>query len=188
MPDGSTCPPTTSTLTLATCPHMTSLHTHLYLVKTRRHTLRYAWGPYSSFTFHVPFVRFAVIFPARHLALPLLLQRLPEHAANALLEQLLLRQSSLVHAPQAPGGAGGGSCAGGRGAAGMTLAAATEAAVAGSHPPSLRPATLELFRHCVSRVALRGPGVVPEWLAALAGFRSVGKSVTVSCVDGWVRA
>ncbi|GIL90705.1 hypothetical protein Vretifemale_18479 [Volvox reticuliferus] len=78
------------------------------------------------------------------------LERLPEDAANKLLELLLDRQ--------------GGIQGGGRG---------------GAVP--LRPASLELFRYCATRVILRGAAVTTEWLAALAGFRHLDTLHLTGC-------
>ncbi|KAG2495670.1 hypothetical protein HYH03_006270 [Edaphochlamys debaryana] len=97
------------------------------------------------------------------------LERLPDHAANDLLALLLTPQSG-----SGTGSSSGSSTTGGGGAGGSSNAAAISPGLAagggGGAIGAVRPATLELFRHSVTRVSLSGPAVTAEWAAALSGF------------------
>ncbi|EFJ48222.1 hypothetical protein VOLCADRAFT_91370 [Volvox carteri f. nagariensis] len=109
------------------------------------------------------------------------LERLPEHAANELLELLLLRQSPFLggtttaKAALLTGGVKEGRVVGRGGDRG------SPAAAAGGGSTPLRPATLELFLHSVTRVRLWGPAVTLEWLAALSGFSHLETLTLTGC-------
>ncbi|GFR43011.1 hypothetical protein Agub_g4011, partial [Astrephomene gubernaculifera] len=131
------------------------------------------------------------------------LERLPDHAANDLLARLIARQSGhhTGGTTTARSGSSSDSTALLRKKSSTNLArsnlarssssGANHASVhasggsagggGGGGVGALRPATLELFRHAVTRVELRGPSWGPEWLAVLAGFSHLHELRLASC-------